>query len=703
LQAACILLILGTRKIAMPKVFFGRKDEPGFDLELSKDLIAVRTRSGRSVTRSIGSVPSPVTAELDGGILVAAYPEAGVEVYRVPVNRGAKTLAARKSALRAAPDVRFAGGVLVDPVSHDPVLYTENLFVKFVDSADPDDCAAVLAQAGLTIKNEVSYATNGYFVAAQEGSGQAVFQIAETLLKRDDVEFCHPELIRPRATKGIYAQQWHLKKTKLNGVVIDAHANVEAAHKVTLGEGVIIAVIDDGVDIDHPEFAGFGKIVAPWDATLRIADPRPKDSSGTGDQGDNHGTACAGVACANGTIGASGVAPKSRLLPIRLSSGLGSQREAEAFKWAVDNGADVISCSWGPQDGDWWDLNDQQHKQVFQIPASTRLAIDYAVQYGRGGKGCVIFFASGNGNESVDNDGYASYSKVIAVAACNDRGTRSVYSDFGSAVWCAFPSGDSEHPPFNHAAPLTPGIWTTDRLGRNGYNAGNRADGDAEGNFINSFGGTSSACPGAAGVAALVLSVNPGLKWNEVKDLLKRACDKIDPKAGQYDKTTGKSPKYGFGRLNALTAVQLAKPQPQSSLTVSKVFDEPLPDLKAVYFALTVQDTTPVVALSVSVDIKHSYIGDLVITLHPPVGSGGEPVVLHNRGGGPSKDLKRTFDSSTTTDLLRFAGKVCAGTWTLKIHDQALEDSGTLVSFAIILSFTRENRKNHAVRKKREK
>ncbi|MFN9941940.1 MAG: S8 family serine peptidase, partial [bacterium] len=123
--------------------------------------------------------------------------------------------------------------------------------------------------------------------------------------------------------------QWHLKKTKLNGVVIDAHANVEAAHKVTLGEGVIIAVIDDGVDIDHPEFAGFGKIVAPWDATLRIADPRPKDSSGTGDQGDNHGTACAGVACANGTIGASGVAPKSRLLPIRLSSGLGSQREAE--------------------------------------------------------------------------------------------------------------------------------------------------------------------------------------------------------------------------------------------------------------------------------------------------------------------------------------------------------------------------------------
>ena len=78
-------------------------------------------------------------------------------------------------------------------------------------------------------------------------------------------------------------------------------------------------------------------------------------------------------------------------------------------------------------------------------------------------------------------------------------------------------------------------------------------------------------------------------------------------------------------------------------------------------------------------------MGDLVISLHPPVGSGGEPVVLHNRECGPSKDLKRTYDSSTTKDLLRFAGRVCAGTWTLKVHDQALKDSG--LSFHLRLSF----------------
>ena len=260
---------------------------------------------------------------------------------------------------------------------------------------------------------------------------------------------------------------------------------------------------------------------------MQSNDPRPKDPRP--DDPENHGTACAGVACGNGTNGASGVAPRAKLMPIRLASGLGSQREADAFKWAADNGADVISCSWGPEDGRWFVKNDPLHKHVSPLPTSTRLAIDYATANGRGGKGCVVLFAAGNGNESVDNDGYASYPKVTAVAACNDRGRRSVYSDFGKAVWCAFPSNDFGHVPSNHPEPLTPGIWTTDRQGEAGYNSGLPADGDVAGHYTNGFGGTSSSCPGAAGVVALILSVNPALRWQEVKELLKRSCDRIDP------------------------------------------------------------------------------------------------------------------------------------------------------------------------------
>jgi hypothetical protein len=178
-----------------------------------------------------------------------------------------------------------------------------------------------------------------FFVEAAEGIGRKVFDIAQTLLQRDDVEYCHPELIRPRKPKSIFLQQWHLKKTTISGVAVDAHANVEAAHQVTRGEGITIAIIDDGVDIDHPEFAGAGKIIAPRDATLLTDNPRPKDLGGTGpDNGDNHGTACAGVATGNGAVGASGVAPAAKLMPIRLYSGLGSQREADAFIWAAEHG-----------------------------------------------------------------------------------------------------------------------------------------------------------------------------------------------------------------------------------------------------------------------------------------------------------------------------------------------------------------------------
>ncbi|MBF6194188.1 MULTISPECIES: S8 family peptidase [unclassified Nocardia] len=542
----------------MPTANFGTKDDPGFELAQSPDLIVVRTRSGRGIRRQSGSVRTPLGAELDDATLVQAYPEAGVEVYRLPA--GSRSVQQRKPVLDAAPEVRFAGHVLVDPGTGEPVLYTENIFVKFVDRVDHEHCLAVLGAANLTVKQRLSYATNAYFTAAPEGTGQQVFDIANSLLNRDDIEYCHPELIRSSAKKTIFPQQWHLKKTTIGGVTIDAHAAVEAAHAITRGAGVTIAIIDDGVDIDHPEFAGAAKIVAPRDVTAKTGDPRPKDTFGTGpDNGDNHGTACAGVACANGTAGASGVAPEAALMPIRLASGLGSQAEADAFVWAADHGADVISCSWGPADGAWFQPGDPVHNRVVALPASTRLAIEHAVASGRGGKGCVVVFAAGNGNESVDNDGYASFAEVIAVAACNDTGKRSVYSDFGKAVWCAFPSSDIGHRPFGHPDPLTPGIWTVDRHGAAGYNRGTTASGDAAGDYTNDFGGTSSACPGVAGTVALMLSVNPDLTCSEVKDLLKDACDRIDPQDGGYG-ADGHSDKYGYGRINALAAVRAARP-----------------------------------------------------------------------------------------------------------------------------------------------
>ncbi len=661
--------------LIMPRVYYGTRQEPSFDLETSPDLIVVRTHSRQSIMLR-GPVPLPASAELVDGELVAEFPDAGVEVYRIDASQ--RSVHDRKMALRAAPDVRFAGDVLVQPATGMPILYTENLYVHFQPTLDADKCEQILRDAGLILKRPLDFANNAYFAMAPEGTGQQVFEIAERLLSKSEVLYCHPELIQPRVAKQIFPQQWHLKATTSNGANVNAHANVEEAHLLTLGELTTIAVIDDGVDIDHPEFSTQGKIVAPRDVTLQSDDPRPKTID------DMHGNACAGVACASGVDGASGVAPNSKLMPIRLASGLGSVSEADAFKHAADHGADVISCSWGPRDGLWFKPQDPLHNHFEPLPASTRDALLYATTHGRGGKGCVVFFAAGNGRESVDNDGYASSSMVIAVSACNDTSRRSVYSDFGKAVWCCFPSSDFGHIPFQQLDPLTPGIWTTDRVGTFGYNEGNTTAGDIQGNYTSSFGGTSSSCPGAAGVAALVISANPSLAAADVRDILRRACVKIDPQNGQYDQD-GHSPFYGYGRLDAGAAVKLAKAKQGRLSIFSKLVNVSIPDLGRVEESVEVGEDAIVEGVIASVRLQHTYTGDLVVTLIPPSGSGLANAVLHNRTGGRTKNLDRQYSASTTPALAAYEGNSCKGTWTFVVEDKEAQDSGSLIQIELQL------------------
>lgn len=667
----------------MHTVRYGGKRGRAYRLAVSPDLVVVRTRSRALLTatgvESAGL--SPKARRLLGTApCVLRFPDAGVEVLRFGRGvRGSQARGRARAQFRREPDVQFAGRVLVDPRSRAPVVYTENFFVKFADGVSPRRCQRLLKEHGLTVKRDLDYAASAFFVSAQEGTGQKIFEIATRLLEDEAVELCHPELVRAMRRREAFADQWHLKATTIRGRRIDAHANVEAAWPLSEGQGITIAIIDDGVDLAHEELASAGKLVAPRDVTRRTNDPRPGN-------GDHHGTACAGVACADGRRGASGVAPMARLMPIRLVSALGSQAEADAFFWAAQNGADVISCSWGPEDGAWWDASDPLHGQVVPLPDATRLAIDWAIANGRRGRGCVITWAAGNGNESVDNDGYASYEKVIAVAACNDSGRRSAYSDFGRAVWCAFPSSDGQ-------PSLTPGIWTTDRMGAPGYNPGRASQGDAAGNYTNSFGGTSSACPGAAGVAALVLARAPELRWDEVKDVLRRGCDRIDASGGAYD-ADGHSAWYGYGRLNAGTAVRLASeapPAPAAAAAYTAVHTGiqrvPIRDLETSTLSVEVGDNRRVAAIRVIVDVEHTYVGDLVVRVRPPATTGLAPLTLHDRTGGGMNDLKRTYDPTNAPDLARVLGVVPQGTWVLEIRDTAAEDTGVIVSWGLELGF----------------
>ncbi len=536
---------------------FGGKNGNERQLTAAKDLVVIRTQNDQVIEKS--GFGKKHTNMLDSMELMHKYEPLGIYVMRIRGNKKRKQRDQARKALAKESNVRFAGRVFCQE-DKTPVLYTENIFIKFHKEVDKTEQTAFLTDHNLDVKSESPFSTNGYFVGMEEGIGSDIFQICMDMLDDERVEYCHPELIFIKEKKSIHPRQWHLKPTVLDGVQVNSHVNVEQAWTKSKGEGVTIAIIDDAIDIRHQDFSTQGKIVHPYNAFYPIGTPNGQNPSPI-NFGESHGTCCAGVACASGLFNASGVAPDAKLMPIKLPPDLGSYKESEAIQYAVDHGADIISCSWGPADGAWDNPNDPRHFQASGIPDHTREALRYAVEQGRNGKGCLILWAAGNGNESVELDGYASNEFVLAIAASNIRDKRSIYSDFGDSIFCCFPSNDFTRMD-NGGYYLDGGIWATDGS-TYGYNPSwngieLRYDFyDNSGKYTSSFGGTSSATPGVAGIIALMLSANPELTHNDVRALLRQSCIQIDANNGNYD-GNGHSRWYGYGKPDANRAVELA-------------------------------------------------------------------------------------------------------------------------------------------------
>lgn len=350
----------------------------------------------------------------------------------------------------------------------------------------------------------------------------------------------------------LFANQWHLYNDGTNQNVTGSDSthvaeawDIMRKLKGELGGSTVkLAIIDDGFDLTHEDFQG--RFLAGHDFADGDDMPNP------GNQ-DMHGTSVAGVAggATDNGIGIAGACPDCQLIPIRMRmSGITSLDASaiEAFEWAANAGADIISNSWGPADGTGQtvDMN-QTLKDLVANIATT----------GRDGLGTIILFAAGNGGESIETDGYASNPNVFAIGASNAAGNRASYSDFGNSLDFMASSCDMDSSGGDGWAggSTIDGIWTTDNMGSSGYNAGNEADGDALGNYTNSFGGTSSACPLAAGITGLLLSANPTLTKQQIYDIFKETSDKIGGE--QYD-GNGFNQNYGYGRLNACSAVKKA-------------------------------------------------------------------------------------------------------------------------------------------------
>ena len=190
-----------------------------------------------------------------------------------------------------------------------------------------------------------------------------------------------------------------------------------------------------------------------------------------------------------------------------------------------------------------------------------------------------------------------------------------------------------------------------------------------------------------AGVAALVLARNPALRWDEVREILRQSCVRIDPAGGNYD-ADGRSPLYGYGRVSARRAVELAlPPQPQPAIIFQVVQDVPINDLQTSTLSLPVAGQGPLTSIKVAVDLDHTYIGDLILTLIPPPAMGAAAVVLHDRAGGGSDNIKTSYDELNTPSLAALKGIDPTGSWTLEVSDRARLDKGTLRSLRLEMTF----------------
>ncbi len=418
-------------------------------------------------------------------------------------------------------------------------------------------------------------------------SEQNAIDYANRLVENKSVVIAQPSFWRSMQVldNPYFSSQWGLQNTEQYDGIAGVDIKATHAWNIADGSGIKLAVIDDGVDLTHPDI--WENLLPGYDATdgkdKLIGINNTYGGYGGFNNNDSHGTACAGIIAArDNEIGIKGIAYNAKIIPIRVCYGLnpysggGYEFKDEwivsAIKWAWESsGADILSCSW--------------HIDPPSFAVSDE--IERAAISGRGGKGCVLVFSAGNNNKPTINYP-ANLPNVIAVGAISPCGTRkrsSHISGLGGSgrnqpdpagVSCDGEGGWGSN--YGEALDImAPGtlIPTTDIQGNIGFNpdmpihliyGGNKITSDVpDQDYTVWFGGTSAATPHVAGVAALILSVKPDLTQQQVRNILQSTAQKISPDLYGYEQKyiPGHSyslfhPEVGYGLVDAYAAVHAA-------------------------------------------------------------------------------------------------------------------------------------------------
>lgn len=435
-----------------------------------------------------------------------------------------------------------SGSVFRRPEDGTLMIGTNELTIKLNPELSPGDVNIKLQEKGLVIKRQFKFATNSYKVSISDGDD--TIDLANKLQEDEDFVYAEPVMVehiaqRQQPADPNYDQQWQWKNNGINGTLENADVRAENAWNYSTGAGTRIAVIDNGFDIKHEDFAkaidsASGYFVLEDISNSYFVQSLNENLYPNGD----HGTICAGLvgARANNGIGGCGIAFDSKLVLIScLKDQVGTQETlARAIAYAADPsneiddadssmGADIISCSLGS-------TRKENGRCIWDMSSVLQESIDFATSKGRNGLGTPIFWAISNDNVPLVDDQVCSHPNVIAVGRSNS-------SDLAD--------GSAYGSELDFLAP--------------GVNVYSTFKGDKYGRST----GTSYATPIVAGVAALLLNVNSKLTCNEIRQTLRDNCDQV----GNVNYEGSHNKYYGYGRINATRAINAILPRNGNSLT----------------------------------------------------------------------------------------------------------------------------------------
>ena len=416
-----------------------------------------------------------------------------------------------------------------------PIGTSDIFYVKIKEIRDSTLLRKTAEQQNVQIVKQVPYMPQWYILSIRNSTLQNSVSATNYFYETGYFEDVDPAFMfnfRANCTNDpMFNQLWGLKNTSYPGIDIDA-CN---AWTITRGAGAKVAVVDQPIDRNHNDLAA--NILSVFDTQngTSLYDPTTL----------LHGTHVCGTIAAikDNNLQVVGVAPESKIMGISHDLYISPTISAElasGISWAWQNGADVITNSWGDQGGR---LYNELQSSILDN------AIVNAMTQGRGGKGSVVVFAAGNFPPVMDYPANSN-DDILTVGSINSNGIRSSFSGYGTKLDVVAPGN---------------GILST--IPNNG---------------TETMSGTSMATPHVAGIAALVLSINPTLTRQQVRNIIESTCQKVyqysssNPSGYTYSITSGRpngtwNNEMGYGLVNAFAAVQATCPTPILNFTTQIV------------------------------------------------------------------------------------------------------------------------------------